>query len=65
MSGVLNSPTIIAFPSISPLMSVSVCFMFLGALILGAYATSITAGKQGILQERWCGITKHTRLLYI
>ena len=34
VSEVLNSPTIIVFSSISPFMSVSTCFMYLGALIL-------------------------------
>ena len=37
VSGVLKSPTIIVFLSISPFMSVSICFMYLGAPILGAY----------------------------
>ena len=36
VSGVLKFPTIIVFPSVSPFMSVSVYFMYLGA-ILGAY----------------------------
>ena len=31
VSGVLKSPTIIEFPSISTFMSVSICFMHLGA----------------------------------
>ena len=33
--GVLRSPTMIVFPSISPFMSVNICFMYLGAPILG------------------------------
>ena len=37
VSGVLRSPTIIVFPSVSPFMSVSFCFMYLGVSILGAY----------------------------
>ena len=37
MSEVLKSPIIIVLPSISPFMSVSICFMYLGAPILGAY----------------------------
>ena len=41
VSGVLKSPTIIVFPSISPFMSVSICCMYLGAPILGAYILMI------------------------
>ena len=37
VSGVLKSSTMIVFPSISPFMSVSICCMYLGAPILGAY----------------------------
>ena len=37
VSGVIMSPTIIVFLLISPFMSVSICFMYLGAPILGAY----------------------------
>ena len=37
LNGVLKSPTIVLFPSISPFMSASICFMYLGASILGAY----------------------------
>ena len=33
----LKSPTIITFPRISPFTSVSICFMYLGAPILGPY----------------------------
>ena len=36
VSGVLKSPTIIVFLSISPLLSVSICFIYLSAPILGA-----------------------------
>ena len=35
VSGVLRSPTMIVFPSISPLMSVSICCMYLVRLHLG------------------------------
>ena len=35
--GVLKSPTIIVFLAISPFMTVSVCFIYLGAPILRAY----------------------------
>jgi len=37
VSGVLKSPTIIVFPSVSPFMSVSICWRYLGPPILGAY----------------------------
>ena len=36
VSGVLKPPTIIVFPSISPFMSVSFCWRYLGAPISGA-----------------------------
>jgi len=41
MSGVLKSPTNIAFPSNSPFISVSICCLSLGASILGAYKLTI------------------------
>ena len=37
VSGMLKSPTLIVFPSISPLMSVIICCRYLGTPILGAY----------------------------
>ena len=37
VSGVLKSPTLIVLLSISPSMSVNICFMYLGAPMLGAY----------------------------
>ena len=37
VSGVLKSPTIIGFQSISSFMFFSICCMYLGAPILGAY----------------------------
>ena len=37
VSGVLKSPTMTVFPSISPFMSVSICCMYLGVPIFGAY----------------------------
>ena len=37
VSGVLKSPTTIVLLSVSPFMSVSICFIYFGALILGAY----------------------------
>ena len=36
-SGVLKSPTIIVLLSISPLMSVNICFIYVSAPTLGAY----------------------------
>ena len=41
VSGVLKSPTMIVFPSISPFMSVSICCRYLCASILGAYILMI------------------------
>ena len=41
VSGVLKSPTMIVFPSVSPFMSVSICWRYLGAPILGAYILMI------------------------
>ena len=37
VSGVLKSPTITVFPSISHFTSVSICCRYLGAPVLGAY----------------------------
>ena len=37
ITGMLKSPTIIVLLSVSPFMLVSICFMYLCALILGAY----------------------------
>ena len=36
-SGVLRSPIIIVFLSLSPSMSISICYVYLGAPILEAY----------------------------
>ena len=41
VSRVLKSPTIIVFPSVSPFVSDSICCMYLGAPILGAYILTI------------------------
>ena len=41
VSGVLKSPTLIEFPSISPFMYVSICCRYLGAPVLGAYILMI------------------------
>ena len=40
-TGVLQSPTMIVFPSIFPFMSVSICCVYLGAPILEAYILMI------------------------
>ena len=45
VSGVLKSPTIIVFPSISPFMSVNICCMYLGAPIFGAYMLMIVTSS--------------------
>ena len=37
VSGVLKSPTIIVLLSVSPFMSVNICFIYLGAPVFGAY----------------------------
>ena len=37
VSGMLKSPIIIVLLSVSPFMSVNICFMYLGAPGLGAY----------------------------
>ena len=37
MSGMLKSPTMIVVPIISSFLSVSICWRYLGAHILGAY----------------------------
>ena len=41
VSVVLNSPTMIVFPSISPFMSFSICCRYLGAPISWAYILTI------------------------
>ena len=41
MSGVLMSPTVIVFPSVSAFMSVNICCMYLGAPVFGAYMLTI------------------------
>ena len=41
VSGVLKSPTMIIFPSISPFMAVNVCHVNLGAPVFGAYMLMI------------------------
>ena len=38
---VLKSHTIVVFLSISPFMSVSICFQYLGALILALYMLTL------------------------
>lgn len=39
--GILKLPTIIVFPFTSPLGSVRICFMYLGALVLGTQKFTI------------------------
>ena len=41
VSGVLKSPAMIVFPSISPFTSVSICCMYFGFPIIGAYILMI------------------------
>ena len=41
VNGMLKSPTIIVLLSIAPFMSVSVCLMYWGAPMLGAYIFTI------------------------
>ena len=45
VSGVLRSPTIFVFPSISPFMSVNICCMYLGAPVFGAYMLTIVTSS--------------------
>ena len=48
MNGVIKSFIIIVFLSVSPFMSVSICFMYLGAPILG-----VTDSMDMSLSELW------------
>ena len=43
--GVLMSPTLIVFSSISPFMSVNICCVYLGAHIFGAYMLMIVTSS--------------------
>ena len=43
--GVLRSPTMIVFSSISPFMSVHICCMYLGAPVFGAYMLTIVTSS--------------------
>ena len=45
VSGMLIPATLIVFPLISPVMYVSVCCMYLGAPILGAYILTIVVAS--------------------
>ena len=45
--GVLRSPTMIVFSSMSPFMSVNICCMYLGAPIFGAYMLTIVISSLG------------------
>ena len=50
VSGVLKSPTIIVLLSISSFMSVSICCIYLGAHLLGAYILkSVLSSSEWIL----------------
>ena len=54
VSGVLKSPTIIVFPSISPFMSVSICFMYRGCYIRCiSYIRYIYVDKYKIIFVYW------------
>ena len=41
VSGVLKSPTIIVLLSVSPFMSVNICFMYLSAALLGTCISTV------------------------
>ena len=41
LCGVLKSPTMIVFPSTSPFISVTICWRYLDAPVLGAYILTI------------------------
>ena len=43
VSGVLNSPTIILLPSNSSFQCINLCFIYLRALMLGAYISFLTS----------------------
>ena len=45
VSVVLKSPAMIVFPSVSPFMSVSICWSYLGAPILGAFILTIVTSS--------------------
>ena len=48
VSGVLKSSTIIVLLLISPFMSVNICFIYLGAPMLGAYMFTIVLSPSWI-----------------
>ena len=56
VSGVLKSPTVVVFPSISPFMSVNICHWYLGAPILGAHILMILMSSSCMdpLTIKWC-----------
>ena len=51
VSGVSKSPTIFVLWTISPLMAVNICFVYLGAPVLGAYL--LTSKKSLISLLLW------------
>ena len=53
VSGVLNSPTISVLLSISPFMSVSICFIYLGAPILCMYMLMSVISSSSIDLVHW------------
>ena len=59
VSGLLKSPTILVFLSISPFMYISVCFMYLGTSILGAYMLTSIKSFFFYFYGHTCGIWKY------
>ena len=51
VTGVVESPTIIVFLSISPFMSVNICFMYLGVPVLGAEELMLL--NRGVGEDSW------------
>ena len=62
VSGVLKSPTVIALPSVSPFMSLSVCLMYWGAPMLGA---SVQFSRSVVSDSATPWITAHKASLSI
>ena len=61
VSGVLKSSTIIVFSSVSPFMSVIICFMYLCAPILGGYMLMNVESSSYIDLFTWVNF-KHEKL---